>query len=120
MSSGHVPSVHRISIHAPTWGVTVILHFSGCHFIISIHAPTWGVTPPHSSGSPVIRYFNSRSHVGSDTEALDFLGKKYISIHAPTWGVTRSAVFSRRSFFDFNSRSHVGSDAKRCRDGLAQ
>ena len=55
-----------ISIHAPTWGATVILFRKLIHVAISIHAPTWGATQPPSG----------------DQRAGP------ISIHAPTWGAT--------------------------------
>ena len=64
----YVSHVHRISIHAPTWGATIakvlrisVIAFQSTHprgvrpqyeyygghqALISIHAPTWGATQP--------------------------------------------------------------------------
>ena len=56
----------NVSIHTPTWGVTLLFVSSLHVYIVSIHTPTWGVTScvfPHSM-------------------AFD------VSIHTPTWGVT--------------------------------
>ena len=80
---------------------------------ISIHAPTWGATRQHIPGVTATRYFNPRSHVGSDIFYMhgtchkgDFNPRSHvgsdldsilhhtrleISIHAPTWGATQAA-----------------------------
>ena len=59
----------NISIHAPTWGATLLLVLAFPLAGISIHAPTWGATKSHS---------------------VTFIYIK-ISIHAPTWGATQGA-----------------------------
>ena len=55
-----------ISIHAPTWGATLVLIAYDAVLVISIHAPTWGAT-----------YGRRLQH-----------SVQAISIHAPTWGAT--------------------------------
>ena len=78
-----------ISIHAPTWGATSLSVSRSVRMMISIHAPTWGATE-HLGDYPLHRkYFNPRSHVGSD----------------------KSRAWSLIPLQDFNPRSHVGSDA---------
>ena len=36
--------LHRVSIHAPTWGATNKTTKYKCDTSVSIHAPTWGAT----------------------------------------------------------------------------
>ena len=78
---------------------------------ISIHAPAWGATRSRNHGIGVSIYFNPRSRIGSDVEAVAKQGFDLpISIHAPAWGATcrYSEVFWRN--FHFNPRSRMGSD----------
>ena len=78
-----------VSIHAPTWGATMIQ----CRFIqrtlVSIHAPTWGATDHRACSAHSYRGFNPRSHMGSDDNDPDHHDLKRVSIHAPTWGATQ-------------------------------
>ena len=73
-----------------------------------------GERPRTGSAAPHIlrrKYFNPRSHVGSDyqfTSSAYFL--TLISIHAPTWGATCWRRGYPTGATDFNPRSHVGSD----------
>ena len=57
----------RVSIHTPTWGVTLEyqLNIVDC-VVVSIHTPTWGVT----------------------FERKEVKHSEEVSIHTPTWGVT--------------------------------
>ena len=55
-----------VSIHTPTWGVTLFKLRRGLRYIVSIHTPTWGVT---------------------EIPDLEHCGVR-VSIHTPTWGVT--------------------------------
>ena len=36
--------IQEVSIHTPTWGVTLSLFPLPLFFSVSIHTPTWGVT----------------------------------------------------------------------------
>ena len=107
------PPWSYISIHAPTWGATHLPRWILSPWTISIHAPTWGATRQHIPGVTATRYFNPRSHVGSDIFYMhgtchkgDFNPRSHvgsdldsilhhtrleISIHAPTWGATQAA-----------------------------
>ena len=55
---------------------------------ISIHAPTRGATIVKAGGADGKKYFNPRSHEGSDSIALLLPLQYLISIHAPTRGAT--------------------------------
>ena len=59
-------STPLISIHAPTKGATCLPRLVNVDFFISIHAPTKGATTNLSLIYHVFRYFNPRSHEGSD------------------------------------------------------
>ena len=36
--------INAVSIHAPTWGATVVVTQCPLQVVVSIHAPTWGAT----------------------------------------------------------------------------
>ena len=84
----YVSHVHRISIHAPTWGATIGGKYTHLAILISIHAPTWGATLQQWLERNNIADFNPRTHVGCDLRILQPIRCKKISIHAPTWGAT--------------------------------
>ena len=70
--------------------------FSGntiCANYISIHAPTRGATANGCNVDCNIRYFNPRSHEGSDCIHDKSRKDHDISIHAPTRGATRLQLF---------------------------
>ena len=98
-----------ISIHAPTWGATLVSVVKSHIGVISIHAPTWGAT----------------------VKSRHAVRQVLISIHAPTWGATlflrssgdthrfqsthprgvrRISTCSAVVLFYFNPRTHVGCD----------
>ena len=81
----------RISIHAPTRGATIRKRICDSLTRISIHAPTRGATIQGAKGSGNGKYFNPRSHKGSDGWIVKEFIKSLISIHAPTRGATKSA-----------------------------
>ena len=56
------------------------------------------------------RYFNPRSHEGSDILKLSFAPCAAISIHAPTRGATIKSLKKICQLRNFNPRSHEGSD----------
>ena len=60
----------NISIHAPTRGATANSSSPSCDTIISIHAPTRGATLSTRTMGNYCKYFNPRSHEGSDDERL--------------------------------------------------
>ena len=55
-----------ISIHAPQWGATRHLWYSGNGRNISIHAPQWGATVAGRNDQTCERDFNPRTPVGCD------------------------------------------------------
>ena len=80
-----------VSIHAPTWGATEIRDAQKYWRNVSIHAPTWGATQVASNGE-FHRCFNSRAHMGRDSNGGGSHLKVSVSIHAPTWGATLPRV----------------------------
>ena len=100
---------------------------------ISIHAPTRGATLQSTYIPCVGRYFNPRSHEGSDGYPRSYSFGRGISIHAPTRGATygQSRHMDQLTVFQstlprgerlyhkhdnlyllhFNPRSHEGSDS---------
>ena len=63
---------------------------------ISIHAPTWGATVVIRVRATRQRNFNPRTHVGCDSADYANAFDQKISIHAPTWGATEEAATSSR------------------------
>ena len=55
---------------------------------VSIHAPTWGATVIRYH--PLLSYirFNPRTHMGCDWKSTRCQCGRKVSIHAPTWGAT--------------------------------
>ena len=95
----------------PTRGATRVVDIVGCLTIISIHAPTRGAT---SRGFRCLlcRYFNPRSHEGSDifppfngTIECDFNPRSHE-------GSDHVVGIPFKGIWDFNPRSHEGSDDK--------
>ena len=89
-------SLSRISIHAPTRGATVmVIDYSQIFLFQS--------TLPHgerqSLSLPILthRYFNPRSHTGSDIYPCTGLFVIVISIHAPTRGATCFGLNNHRA-----------------------
>ena len=76
-----------VSIHTPTWGVTLVLRHLAVDRGVSIHTPTWGVT-----FHPIKDYLNER-----------------VSIHTPTWGVT-SCPGCGRTLYGFNPHTYMRCD----------
>ena len=107
---GHSPTFNVVSIHAPTWGATLIQRYRdpsgvfqsthphgvrhvsldspGSSLPVSIHAPTWGAT----------------------LNAARCLNWKTVSIHAPTWGATAGGRRMTEEEKGFNPRTHMGCD----------
>ena len=103
---------YSVSIHAPTWGATVVVFHECGIIIVSIHAPTWGATSHSTAVASKLWRFNPRSHMGSDDPQEGGNNGESVSIHAPTWGATTLIVASLRSNVSFNPRSHMGSDTE--------
>ena len=90
----------RVSIHTPTWGVTLYDVSSFVSFEVSIHTPTWGVTLIFPSQQATVRCFNPHTYMRCDNPFPDGFDFFDVSIHTPTWGVTQrnSATALRRRF----------------------
>ena len=100
----------NISIHAPTWGATLMVLICS-HFVkISIHAPTWGATYHKDCSVQCGEYFNPRTHVGCDAaaNASDITKLKFQSTHPR--GVRLRINPGRTRNINFNPRTHVGCD----------
>ena len=113
-------------------GVRPTVSYNGEEIIfISIHAPTWGATVVGGQVAFKERDFNPRTHVGCDLQPQPRSPARDISIHAPTWGATyplNSGVVGKEfqsthprgvrppapascpPSTDFNPRTHVGCD----------
>ncbi len=128
-----VRRAHKVSIHAPAWGATILwcvwlglemfqstlprgerLGISR-QFVslswVSIHAPAWGATRGYTRPYWYLVCFNPRSRVGSDelSAAITPVDPP-VSIHAPAWGATVERRHGCRVDICFNPRSRVGSD----------
>ena len=99
-----------ISIHAPTWGATLISSQIDLNEQISIHAPTWGATVMEHACAESCRFQSTHPRgVRHGKAATGYVDVKFqsthprgvrrarlaaqcllqgISIHAPTWGAT--------------------------------
>ena len=78
----------KVSIHAPTWGATVVTFiYNEC--LISFN-PRSHMGSDVGSGSilDAVLSFNPRSHMGSDRMSYSEQPDYDVSIHAPTWGAT--------------------------------
>ena len=108
-----LPRGGAVSIHAPTWGATRrVSRARPERGVVSIHAPTWGATGRSRRPRRERRCFNSRAHVGRDTEPFLAIRRAAdVSIHAPTWGATSMSAAGYPIYERFNSRAHVGRDA---------
>ena len=71
-----------------------------CH--VSIHAPTWGATLMNSKRWKELRLFQSTRPRGARPRQADDQRRRKVSIHAPTWGATW-AMPRRRSGAMFQS-----------------
>ena len=73
----------KVSIHTPTWGVTLQLRSRGAAHHVSIHTPTWGVTTCPSSVVLITRSFNPHTYMRCDRLMLfvDFNPVKFQSTH---------------------------------------
>jgi len=64
--------------------------------VVSIHAPTWGATVV-SLGFPMVAVFQSTRPRGARlSNTLFFVSSIIVSIHAPTWGATLHCVAALR------------------------
>ena len=103
-----------VSIHTPTWGVTLRGTREYAYPRVSIHTPTWGVTYSKDQNSADIvfqsthlhevwhyqatkflrhRCFNPHTYMRCDEDAKTVDLATFVSIHTPTWGVTGKAVY---------------------------
>ena len=55
-----------VSIHTPTWGVTVIFLCICIEILVSIHTPTWGVTTHFQQSFSCKRCFNPHTYMRCD------------------------------------------------------
>ena len=78
----------NVSIHTPTWGVTVISNSLNHLMRVSIHTPTWGVTWCVTEKGHTNTSFNPHTYMRCDIGANTVNKDYYVSIHTPTWGVT--------------------------------
>ena len=110
MTSVIMDNFFYVSIHTPTWGVTMSSYYINFQIYVSIHTPTWGVTDYSTYIDPskwfqsthlhevwldrvanIFRYWGFQStHLHEvwlriiDWDLILLL----VSIHTPTWGVT--------------------------------
>ena len=79
---------NEVSIHTPTWGVTVTSAARTFNMKVSIHTPTWGVTRQHDTYPHAWRGFNPHTYMRCDLRENIGHHAVHVSIHTPTWGVT--------------------------------
>ena len=99
-----------ISIHAPTWGATILRKLGKSMQRISIHAPTWGATYKDFIFSNLSKFQSTHPRGVRLGPVKGVAGEPDISIHAPTWGATHCQLRWRRDHSHFNPRTHVGCD----------
>ncbi len=129
----------RISIHAPTWGATLVMlvgdtpeafqstHPRGVrHNNTKSYEDTLQFQSTHPRGvRHVLNHFLHIATLFQSTHprgvrlAISFLKnkKRDISIHAPTWGATESCRGHFQDFRNFNPRTHVGCDSPNSPNG---
>lgn len=131
---------HRISIHAPRVGATLLHSADSFHIWISIHAPcvgsdlheldtlhhasifqstlpVWGATTPPFSHSSYAVFQSTLPAWGATFEKVT----KCQSVHKfqstlPMWGATLSDVAGTSARGNFNPRSPCGERQQRCTD----
>ena len=84
---------YGVSIHTPTWGVTLHRGRRTIVIQVSIHTPTWGVTNRRAGG---IRHTRVSIHTptwGVTWECKSAYYGNAVSIHTPTWGVTEEWLY---------------------------
>ena len=79
--------IKDVSIHTPTWGVTSWSNWFINFVIVSIHTPTWGVTKPRQPVRQSLLFQSTHLHEVWQN-ARSFCLLIIVSIHTPTWGVT--------------------------------
>ncbi len=100
----------EVSIHAPTWGTTIIpTHQAGTSYV-SIHAPTWGATLPMWICAIQALFQSTRPRGARLSASFLILISIVVSIHAPTWGATCYWLQLFPCTPRFNPRAHVGRD----------
>ena len=98
-----------VSIHAPVWGATRVIHpcflsggFQSTHpcgvrhasvcllssILVSIHAPVWGATQKHVALQFGAKEFQSTHPCGVRPRVEHRCQFLKVSIHAPVWGAT--------------------------------
>ena len=67
-----ITKIHRlflVSIHTPTWGVTIFNNWIKKEWVVSIHTPTWGVTSTWNNKNKKI-CFNPHTYMRCDVKIL--------------------------------------------------
>ena len=108
-------NIDKISIHAPTRGATALalaLPSSTRYFNPRSHE---GSDPVDSDGKFVYRDFNPRSHEGSDVSAWALPSSTHYFNPRSHEGSDVIPFAYRTLSKDFNPRSHEGSDVSTCR-----
>ena len=79
-------------------------------FLVSIHAPTWGATILRAFSISFSKFQSTLPHGERRKKVRLPKYKDKVSIHAPTWGATCLTCTQIRFVNCFNPRSHMGSD----------
>ena len=84
-----------VSIHTPTWGVTLGRQQEMIFINVSIHTPTWGVTARgrYDDSLPKVSIHTPTWGVTSFICFSSFSSS--VSIHTPTWGVTTESEYNQ-------------------------
>ena len=98
--------VLAVSIHTPTWGVTVEIDPVSKFCIVSIHTPTWGVTFDYLISYVLILFQSTHLHEVWPITPFFYLHSVEVSIHTPTWGVTKFIVVMEKQVLFQSTHLH--------------
>ena len=100
-----------VSIHAPTWGATVIDYLMVSEQRVSIHAPTWGATFRYSTLAALISKFQSTHPHGVRPGIPIHICVLLLFQSTHPHGVRLIANITLQCTKSFNPRTHMGCDS---------
>ena len=105
--------IRIVSIHIPTWGMTIRLQASYQWFPVSIHIPTWGMTQIINYVFNMFLFQSTSLREGWPPTVLGLADNIDVSIHIPTWGMTCRACGKSDNAVCFNPHPYVRDDRRR-------
>ena len=107
-------AIPAVSIRAPAWGATVLVHLAETFSGVSIRAPAWGATCPGCAALTSGCRFNSRSRVGSDTSVATGAAREARFQFALPRGERRKQVLFATQNPEFQFALPRGERRRRC------